>query len=474
MTPVWLHVKKCVKITQGVLVVARISKEKILVVETEPLVSRLLKEVLNGAGYSCVTTCKSVEEGWKSFLGQSHSLVLIDYKIGSESGFDLSSRILSKNLNIPAIILVDAGHVADAVKATQNWRAFDVLEKPLDPKKVIDCVHRALESGGWRTEVIRQSKDQSMKDEYMGLVGASPIMKKIFVLIERIKESSVNVLITGPSGSGKELVAHAIHKTSKRSHKKFVAINCSAIPETLLEGELFGYKKGAFTDARTDKVGLFQEADGGTVLLDEIGDMPLGLQPKILRAIQEKEIRPLGAIHSVKVDVRIIAATNQDLKEKIKQKLFREDLFYRLNAMEIKIPPLKERPEDILLLVDYFLGRMKGMASHTIKGISQQAMKFLMHYTWPGNIRELENVLERATLLARQEYILPEDLLFSSKKKTTLPLSEWVKRRMSLSDIEYDYIMQVLDTTGGNRSETAHILGIGRKTLYNKLAKFKE
>lgn len=446
------------------------SNGRIMIVDDDPSIGPLLKKILKTNGYSSVDCYQSDEEAMKRIDVDSFSLLIVDYRLGKKDGLDFLEKVKVQKPEVPVIIITGYGSVDLAVEAMKRG-AFDFLEKPFDQEKVLLFVKRALEHGHLRTEIIRLKKS-SMEDSYHGLIGKSPSMKDIFELIEQIKESDVNVLITGSSGSGKEMVARALHETSLRVNQKFIAINCSAIPDTLLEGELFGYKKGAFTDAKTDKIGLFKEADKGTLFLDEIGDMPLTLQPKILRAIQEKEIRPLGTTQSFNIDVRVIAASNQNLKEKIENKSFRDDLFYRLNVMSINLPSLKERPEDIPLLIDCFLQRVQKKSSKKVKGVSQAAMKFLLEYPWPGNIRELENVIERSALLSRDEYILPEDLPFSKQEIPALDLLEKAKRRKPLEEIEKDYILEVLKEVKGNRSEAAKVLSIGRKTLYNKLATY--
>ena len=323
-------------------------------------------------------------------------------------------------------------------------------------------------------ENVTLKQDLRQKFSPGSILGVSRQIKDLLNKMERIADTPVSILITGETGTGKELIAKTMHYNSGCAGKLFAAINCSAIPDTLLEGELFGYKKGAFTDAHNDKIGLLQEAVNGTIFLDEIGDMPLSIQPKILRAIQEKEIRPLGSIQTAKIDVRIIAASNQNLTELIAEKRFREDLYYRLNAMQVELPSLRERREDIGLLVTHFLNRFQSKHGQIAKGITDMALKKLNEYSWPGNVRELENVIERAALLAQGEWITPDDLLFQPQEEgASLPLADWAKSKKPLGAIEREYIVEVLNSVGGNRSQTAKILGIGRKTLYNKLARIK-
>jgi DNA-binding NtrC family response regulator len=300
-------------------------------------------------------------------------------------------------------------------------------------------------------------------------------MLEIFDLIRRVAESTTNVLITGESGTGKELAAKAIHYNSPRREGPFVPVNCAAIPEPLLESELFGHVRGAFTDAKIDKRGLFEEANGGTLFLDEISELPLLLQAKLLRAIQEREIRRVGATRSVSVDVRIIAATNLALAEEVKAKKFREDLYYRLNVIEIRMPALRERREDIPLLVDAFLKKCAEASKKPVRGVSESALALMMDYAWPGNVRELENVVERALTLARSDKILPEDLppTIRGARGDRRILDEAAERTLPLHDVEKEYIQRILEKTGGNKYQAAQVLGIDRKTLYRKLAEIE-
>jgi transcriptional regulator with PAS, ATPase and Fis domain len=301
-------------------------------------------------------------------------------------------------------------------------------------------------------------------------------MREIFDLIRRVADSPTNILITGESGTGKELVAKALHYNSERKDAAFVAVNCAAIPEQLLESELFGHMRGAFTDAKVDKRGLFEEAAKGTLFLDEISELPLMLQAKLLRAIQEKEIRRLGANRPIAVDTRLIAATNLNLSEEVKAKRFREDLYYRLNVIEMRLPPLRERREDIPLLVDAFLKKFGQARGKDVKGVSESTLALLIDYAWPGNVRELENVIERAVTLSRGDKIVPDDLpgTIQGSRGDRRVLDEAAEKMHPLHEIEKEYIKKILEKMGGNKYQAAQVLGIDRKTLYRKLGEMDE
>jgi DNA-binding NtrC family response regulator len=367
------------------------------------------------------------------------------------------------------------GSVESAIEAMKQG-AYDYLTKPVKTDELILITEKALREAALRREVGRLRREVHREYSFHQILGKSKPMREVFDLIRRVADSPTNVLITGESGTGKELVAKAIHYNSDRRDAPFVPVNCAAIPEALLESELFGHMKGSFTDAKNDKRGLFEEAQKGTLFLDEISELPLMLQAKLLRAIQEREIRRVGATRSVPVDVRIIAATNLLLAEEVKTKRFREDLYYRLNVIEIRLPSLRERREDIPLLVETFLRRSAEASHKELRGMSESALALLMDYGWPGNVRELENVIERAVTLARGEKIVPEDLpaAIQGARGDRKVIDEAAERILPLQEVEKEYILRILEKTGGNKYQAAQTLGIDRKTLYRKLAEIEE
>ncbi len=451
------------------------SQSKILVVDDNPEVLSLLSDLLEEEGHYTILEAHSIEEAIENLQKHNVHLVISDLRLKSESGFDLMKMVQKDFSWIPVIIMTAYGTVDSAIEAIRNG-AFDYIEKPFHSEKILLTVARAIETSALRTE-IHQLRTTLIRDStYHHIISQSAKMRSIFSLIEKIKTSDINVLITGPSGTGKELFARAIHDSSTRASGPFVTLNCSAIPEALLEGELFGYKKGAFTDAKGDKEGLIEQADGGTFFMDEIADLPLSLQPKLLRAIQQREIRSLGSTNNQIINVRWIAAANQDLKKMVAEKRFREDLFYRLNVVNIELPPLKDRREDIPILVRHFIEKMSTRFQKQIKGVDEAALHLLLNYDWPGNIRELENMIERAVALAEGEWIIPHDLQLPSvenKNPQDIQFSS-AENISTLEEMEKRYILQVLKKVKNNRSQAAKVLGIDRKTLYNKIAMYPE
>jgi DNA-binding NtrC family response regulator len=400
---------------------------------------------------------------------QDFDVVLSDVRMPGLSGVELVGQLRRLRPGTPVVLMTAFGTIDSAVEAMRSG-AFDYLTKPFEPDAVILAVERALEHRALQQENEQLRRAVGQSASLGDLVGKSPAMREIFALIRRIAHSRSSVLITGESGTGKEVVARAIHFHGDRSEKPFVPINCTAIPEGLLESELFGHVRGAFTGAHASKRGLFEKADGGTLFLDEIGDMGLALQGKLLRVLQDREIRPVGGTQSVRVDVRIIAATNRDLEAEIAAGRFREDLFYRLNVIPLHIPPLRERPEDIPALVEGFLRRQ---TEGRRRFLSPEATLRLLAHPWRGNARELENVIERALTLSDAETLGPDDVPLPGSpvpQKATGDdfLRAAASRGMTLHELDELYTEQVLQHTGGNKVQAARILGIDRKTLYRR------
>ncbi|MBH0190147.1 MAG: sigma-54-dependent Fis family transcriptional regulator, partial [Nitrospira sp.] len=422
-----------------------------------------------------VATAGSGEEALKRLAEEDYAVVLTDLRMKGMQGIELLTQIKRDYADINVILMTAFGSVETAVEAMKH-DASDYLTKPVKKDELVRVVERVLRETALRREVNRLRKEVHKEYSFHQILGKSKAIQAVFELIRRVADSPTNVLITGESGTGKELVAKAIHYNSSRKEAPFVPVNCAAIPEQLLESELFGHMRGSFTDAKADKRGLFEEAQKGTLFLDEISELPLMLQAKILRAIQEREIRRVGATKPVSVDVRIIAATNLNLSEEVKNKRFREDLYYRLNVIELKLPPLRERLEDIPLLVAAFLKKCSEAGRKEVKGVSESALAMLMDYPWPGNVRELENVIERAVTLSRGEKISPDDLpqAVQGARGDRRVLDEAAEKSLPLHEIEKEYIKKILDKTGGNKYQAAHALGIDRKTLYRKLAEMED
>lgn len=442
----------------------------VLVVDDDAEMRELVSDVLSGRGHQ-ITTAGSGQEALKLLAEQDFAVVLTDLRMKGMLGTELLNEIKRLHPDIGVILMTAFGSVETAVEAMKHG-ASDYLTKPVKSEEIIRVVERAVRESALRREVSRLRKEVHKEYSFHHILGKSKAIQGVFDLIRRVADGPTNVLITGESGTGKELVAKAIHYNSDRKDAPFVPVNCAAIPEQLLESELFGHMRGAFTDAKADKRGLFEEAQKGTLFLDEISELPLMLQAKLLRAIQEKEIRRVGANKPIAVDVRIIAATNLHLAEEVKAKRFRDDLYYRLNVIELKLPPLRERREDIPILVEAFLKKCADARGKNVKGVSESALAMLMDYDWPGNVRELENVIERAVTLSRGETISPDDLptAVQGARGDRRVLDEAAEKTLSLHEIEKEYIKKILEKTGGNKYQAAHALGIDRKTLYRKLA----
>lgn len=445
----------------------------ILVVDDDADMRELAHDMLKDRGH-LVVTAGNGEEALKRLAEEDYAVVLTDLRMKGLQGLELLAQIKRDFPDINVILMTAFGSVETAVEAMKHG-ASDYLTKPVKKDELIRVVERVIREASLRREVNRLRREVHKEYSFHQILGKSKAIQGVFDLIRRVADSPTNLLITGESGTGKELVAKAIHYNSDRKEAPFIPVNCAAIPEQLLESELFGHMRGAFTDAKTDKRGLFEEAQKGTLFLDEISELPLMLQAKILRAIQEKEIRRVGATKPISVDVRIIAATNLNLNEEVAHKRFREDLYYRLNVIELKLPPLRERREDIPLMVEAFLKKCGETRGKPVKGVSEAALAMLMDYTWPGNVRELENIVERAVTLSRGEKILPDDLppAVQGARGDRRVLDEAAEKSLPLHEIEKEYIKKILEKTGGNKYQAAHALGIDRKTLYRKLAEIE-
>jgi two-component system response regulator HydG len=443
-------------------------RHKILVVDDDPEMCGLLSDGLRGEDFSVLTTDDSLEAS-KILKKEEFDAIITDLKMKGLIGLDLLEETKKVAPLTPVIIITAFGTIESAIKA-MKLGAYDYVTKPFQMDELILTVKKALENRSLKKEVLRLKKEVESRYYFHRLIGKSPSMKKIYALIERISDSSSNVLLTGESGTGKELVAKAIHYNSIRKEGPLIAINCAAIPETLLESELFGYRKGAFTDAKSDKKGLVFEAHEGTIFLDEITEMPPTLQAKLLRVIEEREVRPLGDTSSYPIDVRIISSSNRDIKSLIQQGRFREDLYYRLKVIDIELPPLRERKEDIPLLIGHFIERFSREMKKGTSGVSEKALRILLDYAWPGNVRELENVIQRAITLSGHEMIQTEDLPSTLIQETDENIIEKsLQEKYTIEQLVNQYIKKVLIEVGGNKSKAAEILGLDRKTLYRKL-----
>jgi two-component system response regulator HydG len=414
----------------------------------------------------------SPQQAVRALGDEDIDVVITDLRMQGMTGVELCQRVVSSRPDVPVILMTAHGD-KQAVVAALRVRAFDFIEKPLDMNELAAVLERALSCReGTAQRIDHEAADRTGVADPLpgsGILGASPPMRALFGLIERLASVDATVLVRGESGTGKELVARAIHDGSKRHASPFVALNCAAIPPMLLEAELFGHVKGAFTDARTAREGLFERARGGTLFLDEIGDLDLSLQPKLLRALQERAIRPLGAEREIEVDVRVITATNVDLADAVLKREFRADLFYRLNVVEVVVPPLRERGDDVLHLAEHFLRQYARAMARDVVGLTNGCAAKLGAYSWPGNVRELANVLERAVALAPYSLLDVADLPQQVRDPGSVgALTHADGGLASLAEVERQHIRRVLEATHGNKSRAAVILGVDRRTLYRK------
>jgi DNA-binding NtrC family response regulator len=443
---------------------------RILIVDDEADSRDALAELTQRWGYD-VQSASDGAEALRRAIEWHPDVILTDLVMPNMDGLWLLRALRAELPECPVVLLTGRGTIQTAVQAIKEG-AYDFIEKPLEVPRLRIVLERALEKKETMREVQLLRRRLAALAPGTDVVGSGPAMQRVFDLVKKVAPSNASVVITGESGTGKEVVARAIHNLSPRKEKPFVALNCSAIPATLIESELFGYERGAFTGADQRRLGNFELAHNGTLFLDEIGDLPLELQAKFLRVLEERKIRRLGGRGEVEVDVRVICATNRDLKEEIRRGRFREDLYFRLHVFTIVLPPLKERREDIPLLVHHFLEKFNGETGKHVQGVSPAAMAVLQGYAWPGNIRELRNTLERAMILVDGDVIgeehLPPDLQASRSEAATLR----VPLGMPMDRVEKEYILASLQKNGGNKARTAEVLGISEKTLYNKLNRY--
>ncbi len=443
----------------------------ILVVDDEQLIRWSLSERLSNDGYT-VMEAASAKEALAQF-GPQIDLVLLDYKLPDGDGLRVLKSMKSTDPDVPVILLTAFSSVETAVEAMKQG-AYHYANKPFNLDELALVVEKALETTRLRREVKQLRASRSEPFAIGRIVGDSTRMMQLKMLLQKIASSPAStVLLTGESGTGKDLAAKVIHYNSDRASRPFMNITCSALPEALLESELFGHERGAFTDARQQKIGLLESADGGTVFLDEIGEMVPALQAKLLRVLEEKTFKRVGGSADIRVDVRVIAATNRDLEQAVKENRFREDLYYRLNVMQITLPALREHPSDIPLLLNYYIDLFNREFRKQVRGLTPEAMELLRGYRWPGNIRELRNAVERAMLLAEGDWLTPDDFPFGSRRAvsaaTTLELPEG---GVNLETLERELVVQALRRTGGNQTRAAALLGRNRDQIRYRVEKF--
>jgi two-component system response regulator GlrR len=439
---------------------------QILIVDDDASMQRMLRHRLEREGYR-VATASDGEQGISAIRQEAFSLVITDMRMPRLQGDELVKAVSSFNPEIPVIVMTAYGEVQEAVRLMADG-VYHYVTKPFDVEDLVHRVNKAIERQKTHSEVkqVRNKIQSRRKSDY--IVGASPKIEELLTQISIVAQNDVPVIIYGESGTGKELVARAIHYTGRRADKPFIVENCGAIPENLIENELFGHVKGAYTDARTDQKGLFEEAHLGTLFLDEIGELPLSLQVKFLRVLQDGEFKRIGSTRPIKVDVRVIAATNKDLIQAIAEKTFREDLFYRLNVIPMHIPPLRERKEDIPLLINHFLAEFNKELGKNVEGFSPAAIQKMMTYQWPGNVRELKNKVKQAMVLTRNNVIGAEDLFFH----VPVASNKFQSFREAKREFEKEYISQVLRISQGNISQAARLAKKDRKDFYDVMKKY--
>ena len=445
---------------------------RILVVDDDQRMRELLRDVLVRRGWE-VREAAGADAALENIRAEELDVLLSDLRMRGTSGIELCERAVAVQPGLPVVVMTAFGSLDTAVSAIRAG-AYDFITKPFEMDVVLLALERALGHRRLSREVTRLRDAVEQGDRLDDIVGESLAMRAVTDMLERVSDSEATVLVTGESGTGKELVARALHRRGKRRAGPFVAINCAAVPETLLEAELFGHAKGAFTDARGSRTGLFMQANGGTLFLDEIAEMAPGMQAKLLRALQERTVRPVGGSEEIAFDARLVAATNQDVEALVSQGTFRQDLYYRLAVVEVHLPPLRARGNDVLLLAQHLLGKYASAAGRPVGGISPDAARRLLAYDWPGNVRELANCIERCVALARFDQITVDDLpaRITAPKRAPSAVVDELDELLPLEEIERRYVLRVLAEVGGKRGLAAQVLGVDRKTLYRKLERW--
>ncbi len=443
---------------------------RVLVVDDDTDMGEMVAACVKSLGHEPAFVSRP-EEALSRLPAGEYGLVITDVQMGTMDGIALCEQIAEAHPDLPVIVLTGHSNLETAVRAMRAG-AYDFLTKPIDVDMLAIAMERALEHRSLRQEVRRLQSEVVRAQPSRSLIGSSRAMREVLSLIERVASTDATVLVTGESGTGKELVARAIHGMSPRAKGAFVAINCAAVPANLLESELFGHVRGAFTDARNARAGLFLEANGGTLFLDEVGEMPLEMQAKLLRALQERTVRPVGGDRETPFDARVITATNRDLEAEVRERRFREDLFYRIAVVNVEVPTLRERAVDVPVLAQHFLMRFAERFGKKVVGFHPATLARLTAYAWPGNVRELENCVERSVALTRYDHVTVEDLpekvrAYESKHAPAAPETE--AELVTLSELERRYVQRVMTLVGGNKSRAARVLGLDRRTLYRML-----
>ncbi|WP_316348937.1 sigma-54 dependent transcriptional regulator [Desulfuromonas acetoxidans] len=449
--------------------------QRVLLIDNEEGLCRMMEAVLKDSGYQVKSYTRSFE-AVEDFEAETYDLVISDIKMPGMDGLEVLQKIRSKDQRVPVIMITAYATVETSIQALRKG-AYDMLTKPFEPEELLYRVKNALNHTLLAEENQELKKELSDKFSFDNIIGASSGLKSVLETVKKVAVRDTSVLITGESGTGKELIAQAIHHNSPRRNQRFMAINCGALPESVLESELFGYKKGAFTGAGSDRKGILETADGGTLFLDEIGNLPMNVQKTLLRFLQEQEFMRIGDTKPIKVDVRVISATNADLQEEMDEGRYREDLFYRLNVVNIHLPPLRERTADLPLLAAHFIRQQNKKFGTSVQGLTPEAMQLLCAYDWPGNIRQMENVVEACMTLESADLIslsvLSQFITVDATNQTTPAPTSSEDYAQALGEFETNYLINLLNATGGNVEEAARQAGMNMATIYRKLKKYQ-